>query len=129
MAIAVDEFGSVSGVVTMEDLLEEIVGDIVDEHDDVNEDSDANNILPHPTKPNVWLVYASSLIGDCNEQLGTAFDDTDVDTMGGLVMQAMGAVSGQLVGESVVIDDWQLTIVKAEGRFIEELELQQLKDE
>lgn len=122
MAIVLDEFGGVSGVVTMEDLLEEIVGDIVDEHDDLDEDSDINNIVPHPTRTGVWVVHASTLIGDCNEVLGSHFDDTDVDTMGGLVMQALGAVSN-LQGEVVQIDNWQITVVSVEGRHIQELEL------
>ncbi|UNU73947.1 CBS domain-containing protein [Moraxella nasovis] len=122
MAIVIDEFGSVSGVVTMEDLLEEIVGDIVDEHDDLNEDSDINNIIPHPDKPGVWLVQASTPISSCNEKLGTDFDDTEVDTMGGLVMQALGSVS-DLAGEVVQIDDWQITVIDVEGRFIHLLEL------
>lgn len=122
MAVVVDEFGSVSGVVTMEDLLEEIVGDIVDEHDDLEEDSTINNIISHPEKAGVWLVQASTLISDCNEILGSQFDDTDVDTMGGLVMQALGSVSS-LQGETVHIDDWQLTVVDVEGRFIHLLEL------
>lgn len=122
MAIVLDEFGGVAGVVTMEDLLEEIVGDIVDEHDDVNEDSDINNIVPHPTLTGVWVVQAGTSIEDCNEVLGSHFDDTDVDTMGGLVMQAMGAVS-HLQGEVVHIDQWQLTVVKAHGHAIQELHL------
>ncbi|WP_131669315.1 transporter associated domain-containing protein [Psychrobacter pygoscelis] len=122
MAIVVDEFGNFGGVVTMEDLLEEIVGDIVDEHDDFNEDSDINNIVPHPEKLNSWMVQASTVIEDCNDELGTHFDDTDVDTMGGLVMQALGNV-GDLEGESVTIDDWQITIVDVDGRFIKALEL------
>lgn len=122
MAIVVDEFGSVSGVVTLEDLLEEIVGDIVDEHDDIDEDSTINNIIVHPDKDGVWLVQASTLISDCNDTLGTNFDDTDVDTMGGLVMQAMGAVS-HLEGQSVSINDWQITVVDVEGRYIHLLEL------
>lgn len=120
MAIVLDEFGGVAGVVTMEDLLEEIVGDIVDEHDDFDEDSTVNNIVPHPEQAGAWLVHASTLIGDCNEKLGSGFDDTDVDTMGGLVMQALGAV-GHLQGASVVIDGWQIEVVEAEGRAINEL--------
>lgn len=122
MAIVVDEFGNFGGVVTMEDLLEEIVGDIVDEHDDFDEDSDINNIVQHPEKLNSWLVQASTVIEDCNDELGTEFDDTDVDTMGGLVMQALGNV-GDLEGESVVIDNWLITIADVEGRFIKALEL------
>ncbi len=122
MAIVVDEFGNFGGVVTMEDLLEEIVGDIVDEHDDFDEDSDINNIIADPDKPNTWRVQASTVIEDCNDELGSQFDDTDVDTMGGLVMQTLGYV-GDLQGESVKIDDWQITITDAEGRFIQNLEL------
>ena len=122
MAIVVDEFGNFGGVVTMEDLLEEIVGDIVDEHDDFDEDSDINNIIPHPEKRGSWLVQAATVIEDCNDELGAQFDDTDVDTMGGLVMQALGNV-GDLEGESVTIDDWQITIVNVEGRFIKTLDL------
>ncbi|MDO5651774.1 MAG: transporter associated domain-containing protein [Moraxella sp.] len=122
MAVVVDEFGGVSGVVTMEDLLEEIVGDIVDEHDDIDEDSDINNILPHPTKSGVWIVQAATLIGDCNEILGSHFDDTDVDTMGGLVMQALGAVSN-VQDEVIQIGDWQITVTDVEGRYIRVLEL------
>lgn len=125
MAIVLDEFGGVSGVITMEDLLEEIVGDIVDEHDDLDEDSDINNIVAHPTLPDVWVIHASTPIGDCNEKIGSQFDDTDVDTMGGLVMQAMGAVS-HLQGETVHIDEWQITVVEAEGHYIQELHLKKL---
>lgn len=122
MAVVLDEFGSVSGIVTMEDLLEEIVGDIVDEHDDIDEDSDINNIVPHPTKDGVWLVQASTLISDFNDILGSNFDDADVDTMGGLVMQALGSVS-HLEGETVRINDWQIVIVDVEGRYIHLLEM------
>ncbi len=122
MAVALDEFGGVSGIVTMEDLIEEIVGDIVDEHDSFDEDSDINNIVPHSQKNGVWLVQASTLISDCNEVLGSHFDDTDVDTMGGLVMQALGSVS-HLQGVTVQIDDWQITITSTEGRYIQELEM------
>lgn len=125
MAIVVDEFGNFGGVVTMEDLLEEIVGDIVDEHDDFDEDSDINNIVADPEKPNTWRVQASTVIEDCNDELGSDFDDTDVDTMGGLVMQTLGHV-GDLEGESVVIDDWQITITEVEGRFIQNLELRKI---
>ena len=128
MAVVVDEFGNMVGVVTMEDLLEEIVGDIVDEHDDFDEDSDINNIVPHPDKPNTWIVQASTLIEDCNEELNTSFDDTDVDTMGGLVMQELGYV-GDLEGEQVITQGWHISILDVEGRFIKLLELTPVDDE
>ena len=122
MAVVIDEFGNMVGVVTMEDLLEEIVGDIVDEHDDFAEDSDVNNIIMHPTEPNTWIVQASTLIEDCNEKLLTNFDDTDVDSMGGLVMQALGHV-GDLQGAEIDIDNWHIKVLDVDGRFIKELEL------
>lgn len=125
MAVVVDDFGNTVGVVTMEDLLEEIVGDIVDEHDDFEEDSDINNIVAHEIKPNTWMVQASTPIEDCNEELGSEFDDSEVDTMGGLVMQTLGQV-GDLENETVIIDDWQITIVDVEGRFIHTLEMMKL---
>lgn len=128
MAVVVDEFGNMVGVVTMEDLLEEIVGDIVDEHDDFDEDSDINNIVAHPDKPNTWIVQASTLIEDCNEELNTSFDDTDVDTMGGLVMQELGYV-GDLEGEQVITQGWHISILDVEGRFIKLLELTPIDDE
>lgn len=123
MAVVVDDFGNLAGVVTMEDLLEEIVGDIIDEHDDLEEDSDLNNIIPHASKPNTWVVQASTAIDDCNEELGTAFDNSEVDTMGGLVMQTLGHV-GDLDGASVEIDNWRITITHVEdARFIHTVEV------
>lgn len=122
MAVVLDEFGGVSGVVTMEDLIEEIVGDIVDEHDNFDEDSDINNIVPHSQKNGAWIVQAATPISDCNEVLGSYFDDTDVDTMGGLVMQVLGQV-GNLQDMVVQVDDWQISILSAEGRHIQTLEL------
>lgn len=122
MAIVIDEFGNTAGVVTMEDLLEEIVGDIVDEHDDIEEDSSLNHIVPHPIKPNTWIIQSITPVSDCNDQLGTNFDDSDVESMGGLVMQALGQVN-ELAGETVQIDDCRLTVLSVDERFIQEIEL------
>lgn len=122
MAVVLDEFGGVSGVVTMEDLLEEIVGDIVDEHDDWSADSDIHNIVKDPKVAGAYLVQAGTPIGDCNERLGSAFDDSDIDTMGGLFMQAVGML-GNLEGETAMVDGWQMTVVAAEGHHIEQLRL------
>lgn len=122
MAIVIDEFGNTAGVVTMEDLLEEIVGDIVDEHDDIEEDSSLNHIVPHPIKPNTWIIQSITPVSDCNDQLGTNFDDSDVESMGGLVMQALGQVN-ELAGETVQINDCTLTVLSVDERFIQEIEL------
>lgn len=122
MAIVIDEFGNTAGVVTMEDLLEEIVGDIVDEHDDIEEDSSINHIVPHPIKPHTWIIQSITPVSDCNDQLGTDFDSSNVESMGGLVMQALGQVN-DLAGETVKIHDCTLTVLSVEGRFIQEIEL------
>lgn len=122
MAIVIDEFGVTAGVVTMEDLLEEIVGDIIDEHDDIEEDTDINHIVPVPNQPDTWIVQSITSVSDCNEQLGTHFDSEDVASMGGLVMQELGEVN-EVLGQTVFINDCRLTVLSADGRFIQEIEL------
>ena len=122
MAIVIDEFGVTAGVVTMEDLLEEIVGDIVDEHDDITEDSDLHNIVPVANQADTWLIQSLTPVSDCNEQLGTTFESDAVNSMGGLVMQELGDVN-EVLGQTVYIGDCKLTVLSAEGRFIQEIEL------
>lgn len=122
MAIVMDEFGNTAGIVTMEDLLEEIVGDIVDEHDDIEVDSGVNHIVPVSHRPDTWIVQAVTPISDCNDQLGTTFDHSEVDSMGGLVMQELGQVNS-LLGQVVYINDCKLTVLSVDDRLIQEIEL------
>lgn len=122
MAVVIDEFGNTAGVVTMEDLLEEIVGDIEDEHDDIEEDLGLNHIVPALHKSDTWIVQSITPISDCNHQLGTTFDDSDVTSMGGLVMQELGQVN-DVLGQTVYINDCKLTVLSADERFIQEIEL------
>ena len=84
MAIVIDEFGGVSGLVTIEDILELIVGEIEDEYDE-EDDIDFRQLSRH-----TWTVRALASIEDFNEAFGTHFSDEEVDTIGGLVMQAFG---------------------------------------
>jgi len=85
MAIVVDEYGGVAGLVTIEDVLEQIVGEIEDEYDlDETED----NIVQEA--PNRWRVKAPTEIAAFNEIMGTAFSDEDFDTVGGLVLHRFG---------------------------------------
>ncbi len=117
MAIVVDEYGGVSGLVTIEDVLEEIVGDIDDEHDaEVVADV-------QPLEDGRYLVQALTPIDDFNEALGTEFSDDDYDTIGGLVVAEFGRLPE--AGESVAIGDWLFTITSADDRRLHAMEITQ----
>ena len=97
IAIVVDEYGGVSGLVTIEDVLEQIVGDIEDEYDfDETED----NIIRD--KSGRWRVKAQTDIADFNEVLATDFSDEDYDTVGGLVINKPGRLP--MRGEQITFD-------------------------
>ncbi len=96
IAIVVDEYGGVSGLVTIEDVLEQIVGDIEDEYDfDESED----NIIAEANGR--FRVKAQTEIGDFNAHFGTDFADDEFDTVGGLVLQAFGRLPKR--GETTII--------------------------
>ncbi|OCG10037.1 CNNM family magnesium/cobalt transport protein CorC [Gilliamella apicola] len=113
MAIAIDEFGGVSGLVTIEDILELIVGDIEDEYDEV-EDRDVRRLSPL-----VYTVRALTPVEDFNEIFTTHFSDDEMDTIGGLVMQHFGRLP--LRGESIIIDGYQFKVTIADKRRIIQL--------
>lgn len=118
MAIVVDEYGGVSGLLTIEDVLEQIVGDIEDEYD-LNEEED--NILPsrdggHGMR---WRVKALTEIEQFNEVLDTNFSDEDVDTIGGLVANHLGRVP--LKGEVFQIDNIRFEVLRANARQVQVL--------
>ncbi len=113
MAIAIDEFGGVSGLVTIEDILELIVGDIEDEYDEV-EDRDVRRLSPL-----VYTVRALTPVEEFNEIFATHFSDDEMDTIGGLVMQHFGRLP--LRGESIIIDGYQFKVTIADKRRIIQL--------
>ncbi|QIQ21646.1 CNNM family magnesium/cobalt transport protein CorC [Zophobihabitans entericus] len=113
MAIAVDEFGGVSGVVTIEDILELIVGDIEDEYDEI-EDRDVRHL-----SGDTYTVRALTPIEEFNEIFSTAFSDEEVDTVGGLVMQKLGHLPTK--GESVTINQYQFKVAVVDKRRIIQL--------
>ncbi|RZF53021.1 CBS domain-containing protein [Acinetobacter halotolerans] len=117
IAIVIDEYGSTSGLVTLEDILEEIVGEIEDEHDIADEE--ALYIVPDndPTTANTWIVQALTPIEHFNTILNADFSDDEVETMGGLLLQEIGLVS-DLQGQTIELDDWQFTIIEADARTI-----------
>ena len=114
IAIVVDEYGGVSGLVTIEDVIEQIIGDIEDEYDfDETED----NILAD--KNGRFRVKALTEIADFNEHFGTGFGDDDHDTVGGLVLSRFGRLPKR--GESVVIDGISFQVIRADSRKIHSL--------
>ncbi|EGU44836.1 putative hemolysin [Vibrio ichthyoenteri ATCC 700023] len=115
MAIVVDEFGGVSGLVTIEDILEEIVGDIEDEFDD-EEELDIRQLSKH-----TYAVKALTTIEEFNETFGTSFSDEEVDTVGGLVMTTFGHLPTR--GEVVEIDHYSFKVTAADNRRVIQLQV------
>ncbi|AHF77826.1 Magnesium and cobalt efflux protein [Sodalis praecaptivus] len=110
MAIVIDEFGGVSGLVTIEDILELIVGEIEDEYDD-EEDRDIRQLNRH-----TFTIRALTPIEDFNDVFNTHFSDEEVDTIGGLVMQAFGHLPAR--GEAIDIDGYNFKVAMADSRRI-----------
>ncbi|THB69665.1 MAG: CBS domain-containing protein [Gammaproteobacteria bacterium] len=110
MAIVVDEYGGVAGLVTIEDVLEQIVGEIDDEHDL----EDGKYILRHDD--NRFMVKALTEIEDFNEYFGTNFDTAEFDTIGGLVTARFGRLPSR--GEKIDIESMSFEIVRADTRKI-----------
>lgn len=119
MAIVVDEYGGVAGLVTIEDVLEQIVGDIEDEYDF---DESADNIRADQTGR--YRVKAATEIEDFNEVFGTAFEDDDYDTVGGLVIHQLGRLPKR--GEVVQIDALRFTVLRADSRRVHTLMVDRL---
>ena len=117
IAIVIDEYGSTSGLVTLEDILEEIVGEIEDEHDKIDEE--AQYIIPDQTHStaNAWIVQALTPIEHFNTVLDADFSDDEVETVGGLLLQEIGLVS-DLQGQVIELEDWEFSIVEADARTI-----------
>ena len=109
MAIVVDEYGGVAGLVTIEDVLEQIVGDIEDEYDfDETED----DIIAD--KSGAWRVKAVTEIAKFNETFGTRFDDTDHKTIGGLLLKESGRMPKR--GEQLTVDNLSFKVLRADSR-------------
>jgi hemolysin (HlyC) family protein len=111
IAIVVDEYGGVGGLITIEDVLEQIVGDIEDEYDF---DEESGNIIASPDGR--YRVRALTEIEQFNETFGTHYSDEEVDTIGGLVTHHFGRVPHR--GERVRIDDLIFEILRGDARQI-----------
>jgi magnesium and cobalt transporter len=109
MAIVVDEYGGVAGLVTIEDVLEQIVGDIEDEYDfDETED----DIIAD--KSGAWRVKAVTEIAKFNATFGSRFSDEEHDTIGGLVQKQFGRMPKR--GEQLTVDNLSFKVLRADSR-------------
>lgn len=109
MAIVIDEYGGTSGLVTFEDVIEEIIGDIEDEFD---ENDSADNIFAVSAER--WRINAVTEIEDINAFFGTDYSSEEADSIGGLVIQELGHLPVR--GEKVVIGGLQFTVARADNR-------------
>ena len=109
IALVVDEYGGVCGMVTIEDVLEQIVGEIEDEYDF---DEDEDNIIAVGKES--WRVKAATEIGDFNTTMGSDFSDAEYDTVGGLVLKTAGKLPRR--GESFVMGDMNFTVLRVDSR-------------
>lgn len=120
MAIVVDEYGGVSGLVTIEDILEQIVGEIEDEHDDEEE----NDIKKMASR--VFQVSALTPLDEFNESFNTRFDEEDADTIGGIVLHAFGHMPAK--GESIELQGLTFKVSKANSRRLVQLQVIRAKE-
>jgi magnesium and cobalt transporter len=120
IAMVVDEYGGVCGLVTIEDVIEQIVGEIGDEHD-VEDDVNIRK-----ERPREFTVRALTPIASFNEFFGTQYSDEEYDTLSGLLMQEFGRLPRR--GESIRVGDLEFRVVRADRRRIDMLRVITPKD-
>ena len=121
MAIVVDEYGGVAGLVTIEDVLEQIVGEIEDEYD---YDEPGDNIIAE--KGGGFRVKSLTEIAEFNDAFGTSYSDDDFDTVGGLVINRFGHVPKR--GEQIVIDGLNFRVLRSDSRRLHVLRVERVKE-
>jgi magnesium and cobalt transporter len=122
MAVVVDEYGGVAGLITIEDVLEQIVGEIEDEHD--FDESEANILLD---RNGLYRVKAQTEIADFNQTFGTEFSDEQADTVGGLLLSRFGRLPKR--GDEIVIDHLRFRVLRADSRRLHSLLVEKLPTE
>lgn len=125
MAIVVDEYGGVAGLITIEDVLEQIVGDIEDEYDFDEEEDNILAIAPGLYGPR-WRIKALTEIEQFNEALQTEFSDEDVDTIGGLVANHLGRVPRK--GDTIEMAPLRFEVLRADARQVHVLLVEKLPE-
>jgi magnesium and cobalt transporter len=120
IAIVLDEYGHVAGLVTIEDILEQIVGEIEDEYDIDEENGHIKKI-----SEDVYIIKASTLIEEFNNYFHTTFSDEEFDTIGGIVLKEFGHLPKR--GEKIKIQKWSFKVLHSDNRRIYLLELRAIK--
>ena len=121
MAIVVDEYGSAAGLVTIEDILEQIVGKIEDEHDE-----DETREYIYRRNDHEFIVNALTPIEEFNQYFSAQFEDDECDTVGGLIVQQLEHFPKK--GEKIVIDDFYFEVLRADNRRVHLLRLKLVQD-
>lgn len=118
MAVVIDEYGGTAGIITMEDILEELVGEIYDEHDEVIE-------YFHPVDETHWLVECEADLDDLFEYLNMEVDeDFDCNTVGGWVIHEMEDIPNQ--GDTFQFEDLEIEVTKCDDRHVEQIMVHRL---
>ena len=121
MAIVVDEYGGVAGLVTIEDVIEQIVGEIRDEYD-----IEADDVLIAEREGGEYVVKALTPLEDFNTRLGTEYQQGEIDTIGGIVMARLGRVPRR--GEKLELDGLRLEVLRADSRHVHLLKVVRLAE-
>ncbi|WP_425455258.1 hemolysin family protein [Allorhizocola rhizosphaerae] len=121
MAIVVDEYGGTDGVVTTEDLVEELVGEIADEHDVPEEEESGSIEVTVPGGDRTWLVDGLLRADELAEQTGFLLPEGPYETLAGFLMARLGHIPQ--VGEELVVDGWEFTIVEMDRHRVEQVRL------
>ena len=108
VAVVVDEYGGVAGLLTVKDLLEPLVGDL---HDEFDEDEEAHIVRVDNTR---WLIDGQTNVDDVRERIGIEIPDGEYVTLGGLLFERFGHIPAE--GEEVRVGDWDLRVVEMDKR-------------
>ncbi|GHJ46596.1 hypothetical protein Cs7R123_39380 [Catellatospora sp. TT07R-123] len=124
MAIVVDEYGGTDGVVTIEDLVEELVGEIADEHDTAEEEESGSVEVTVPGGVRTWLVDGMLREDELDEQTGFRLPEGPYETLGGFLMAKLGRIPS--VGDFVEAHGWEFTVVEMDRHRVELVRLVQV---
>lgn len=119
IAIVLDEYGGVAGIVTMEDVIEEIVGDIYDEYDNTDEEI-------KKVKDGGYIINANAKLTDIEEAIGIQLKSEDYESLGGYIIDKLGEIPTQ--GQILEEDDWKFIIISMDKNRINKVKMLNTKN-